>query len=85
MIHFELTNLFGIRLYHLYCPRRPDNFVLYQVLSTIRKSPNACVTKSGTMGDGLGPVTSSSVVIPITNVVRQRSRQVLADMTRAYR
>lgn len=38
--------------------------MLYDDFSTIRKSPNPCVIKSGTMGDGFGPVISSSEVMP---------------------
>jgi len=43
--------------------------MLYEDLSTILKSPNACVTKSGTMEDGFGPVISSSEVMPISKTI----------------
>ena len=46
--------------YHLWL----GSDIFYDVFSTILKSPRVWVTKSGTMGEGLGPVISSSVVIP---------------------
>jgi len=46
--------------YHL----RLASNIFYDAFSTILKSPRAWVTKSGTMGEGLGPLMSSSVVIP---------------------
>jgi hypothetical protein len=57
---------FGLQIYGMidslvyFSDSRVDIFFYDATL----KSPRVWVTKSGTMGEGLGPVISSSVVIP---------------------